>query len=97
MVHPEIGVAAGNEFFSIAACNQWLSEHLPKAEPRNFLPEPEPEYVSPEERERRVKMLKNTAQVIRETVKAKTVGRPDFSRTQRHNPEALLQTDLMKG
>lgn len=96
MVDPRVGVVSACEFLSLAGVKKWLDENQPRPVFKKFLPEPEPEIVSPEERERRVKMLKDAAQVIRDTVKAKTVGRPRFEKTQRHDPEALLKTDLMK-
>lgn len=81
MVDPSVGVASGNEFFSLAAVKEWTDaqpEFQPfnRAEHRLLLPEPV-EIVSPEERARRVAMLKGVAQQIRETVKAVTVGRPE--------------------
>jgi len=78
MVDPRVGVAAANEFFSIAACKKWLDTNLPRvnAAEHKLLPPVEVEKVSPEERERRVQMLKDTAQRIRETVRTNCVGRP---------------------
>lgn len=83
MVDPEYGLAAQEEFFSIAACNKWLSDQVPEQrvvpEHRLFLPEPEPENVSPEERSHKVKMLKGVADQIRQVAKTNCVGRPDDS------------------
>jgi hypothetical protein len=87
MVDPRIGVAATNEFFSLAAVHDWLKKHGPQPAWKLLAPAlPEPE-IAPELRAERVKMLKATANVIRNTVKAKCVGRPS---TQGHYPDKLL-------
>lgn len=100
MVDPEFGLAAQEEFFSLAACNKWISDQTPKAtapEHRKFLPEPEPEKVSPEERARRVEMLKKTARQIRQVTAAACVGRPtNFAKTQAKDRSALLQTEIVQ-
>jgi len=100
MVDPNVGLASVTPIFSLSAAREWLDRNGPKPEPPAFKPErfpPKEEYVSPEERERRVTMLKRTAQVIRETVRAKTVGRPKIAILQTHDPRALIeasQSDL---
>jgi len=85
MVDPSAGVAAKNERLTLAAVNKWLDAHA-KRQWKPLLPAPKPEHVDPELRAERVAMLKNTAQVIRDTVKAKCVGRP----VQVHEPSKLL-------
>jgi hypothetical protein len=92
MADPRTGVASKNEFFSLAAVHEWLKAHGPQPQWKPLLPAPAPEVVPPEVREQRVAMLKDTARVIRETVKAKTVGRPGKTLTPKHthNPKALL-------
>ena len=100
MVDPRVGVASGEEFFSLAAVKKWLNQNAP--EPTwKALPPVEPEIVSPEERARRVAMLKGAAQAIRDVVKAKTVGRPSgLLPIQRDDPvkriEALANLQAMQ-
>jgi hypothetical protein len=90
MADPRTGVAATNEFFSLAAVHKWLKDYGPQPQWKPLLPAPEPERVPPEVREQRVAMLKNTARVIRDAVKAKCIGRPQTPKTkQTHNPQAL--------
>ena len=89
MVDPREGVAATNEFFSLAAVHQWLSEFGPQPQWKPFEALPEPD-VAPEIRAERVRMLKATAEIIRETVKVKCIGRPSTPK-QEHNPDKLLE------
>lgn len=90
MVDPRVGVAAKEEFFSLAAVKKWLENHGPQERvgEQRLLPPAEVEHVSIEERARRVDMLKDTAKKIREVVKAKVIGRPPMKQT--HNPANLI-------
>jgi tRNA A37 methylthiotransferase MiaB len=92
MADPSEGVAAANEFFSLAVVHKWLKEYGPQPawKPLAALPDPE---VPPEVRAERVRMLKATAEVIRETVNAKCVGRPSgtVKPKQQHSPSKLME------
>ncbi len=78
MADPSVGLASRNEFFSLAAVNKWLDQNGPQERvgEQRLLPPMIEEQVEPEERERRVLMLKATANEIRKCTKAKVVGRP---------------------
>jgi hypothetical protein len=99
MTDPMMGLAATEEFFSIAVCKKWLDRQPEMEPPRtNYgvlrISPPEPDLiVSEEERVGRVKMLRDLAQVIRETAKAKCVGRPNAPQPfkQEHNPAMMME------
>jgi hypothetical protein len=86
MVDPRSGVAASNEFFSLAAVKKWLDQNGPQPK-FNPIPQQLIEHVEPEERARRVEMLKGVARQIRNVTKTKVVGRPAV---QSHNPNKLM-------
>lgn len=103
MVHPKRGVISDLSFLpTVGEVNTWLRDHKPRTESasyhRKFLPEPEPESVSPEERARRVEMLRGVAEQIRDVAKTNCVGRPiDWKKTQRkHSLSELAKTDLLQ-
>jgi hypothetical protein len=61
---------------TIKAVLEWMAKQ-PYGEPIKIAQHKEPEeIISPEERARRVQMLRGCAQQIRDAVKAKCVGRP---------------------
>lgn len=72
---PEVGKISNEEWRRLRTQNETLP-HAPIDVHREERFPSKEENISPEERERRVKMLKETAQAIREVVRAKTVGRP---------------------
>lgn len=79
MVDPRIGVASRTEIFSLAAVKKWLDDHGPQdrsVPEHRLLPPLVEEQIAPEERTRRVKMLHDTARIIRDAVRTKCVGRP---------------------
>lgn len=103
MVDPRDGLVAESEFVpTIAKVKGWLearrSYRTPREAPEHkLLPPLQEEQVSPEERARRVKRLKDVARVIRATTKAKVIGRPlNWKRTQAKDHSALVETDLVK-
>jgi hypothetical protein len=75
MADPRLGLPGKAAFFSLAGARAWIEDNTPEGpwKPLTALPEPEP---TPEEREARYNRLKQVAQVLRDTVKAKVVGRP---------------------
>lgn len=78
MMNQEIGLAAREPIFSLSAARAWLDKNLPER-PQPSKPErfpPKEENLSDEERKHRADMLHKTASVIRQTVRAKCVGRP---------------------
>ncbi len=95
LISAESGLAVQGAFFSLSALAEYVDwcgsfRSPPSDIPR--LPHIEEDPVSPEEREARYLRLKEVAQVIRETVKAKCVGRPsDWRSKPVNNPEALLE------
>lgn len=74
---------------SVAELKDWFDGQNPPTTWK-ALPPVEIEVVAPEERERRVNMLKAVAKEIRDCVKAKTVVRPSTP-IQTHNPSRLLE------
>ncbi len=93
LVNPRSGLVANESFLTIAAVNQWFQKRE-RVFVREFplLPHIEEEPISPEEREARYRRLKEVAEVIRKTAKAKCVGRPrNWHDTSVNNPEALFK------
>lgn len=94
----EAGLAARTPFFSLSTAREWLDEQAPKVtvtRPERF--PAKGEAISEAERELRAKRLKDTARIIRETVKAKTVGRPStvsWQSQDRSELVAALDSDL---
>lgn len=104
---PHMGIATVCKFTpTLAEVHAWLSPRVNHyyamldardAERRQLEHVEEP--IPPEERKHRAQMLKDLARTIRETVKAKCVGRPiDFTKTQQgHSLKQLFSTDLTTG
>jgi hypothetical protein len=107
LVDPRVGVASETEFFSLAAVKKWIDGHAPKPvlPEHRLLPPVKEEQVPPEERERRIGMLKGTAEQIRQIARSNVVGRPSeadpkgdarLRSMQVSSGEKLLETDLMQ-
>lgn len=96
LVHPVTGYVSKAQFLTIAGVNEWLDKHgspapALKFRPDRFLPKPDAETVTPEERARRANMLKATAEQIRQAVRAKCIGRPAPRPHQVNDPAARLE------
>ncbi len=94
LISAEGGLAQYDKFFSLSALAEYVDNQSSfRAPPGDvpLLPHIEEEPISQEEREARYHRLKAVAEVIRETAKAKCVGRPaNWHATSVSNPEALF-------
>ncbi len=96
LINAEGGLAQYDKFFSLSALAEYVDNHGSFRAPLGdfpLLPHIEEEQISPEEREARYHRLKEVAEIIRETARAKCVGRPrKWHNTSVNNPEALFKT-----
>lgn len=83
MVDPRVGVASGEEFFSLALVKRWLDENQPRARRPLALPEPEFTPMTDEERERCDAMWQKTkAELERATEAMRASGRITGERSE---------------